>query len=401
MSKLRRGILVAAAVVIAVGLATAVWWLPARREEAPGFLLQTTGASPHEDGPQSVALQEYRGRTLVLDFMGVTCTSCRVVEHEVLAPLWQEYGNRSDFAMLSIDAWAGAAGETEAELVAFQEDSGHPWPYAMDSDATLARYGGYAIPKVVVITPDGRVALDETGAIDAAQVRDAVRASLEGQPPQASLMPASLPALSLVAGLGTFVSPCSVGLVPAYLARVAAPGGRPVVSRLLQLAGGTVLAYAALGLLLWMAGPFLRPHLPAIGLVVVAGMALAGLLLIVRVDWGRLVPKAIQAKAANAGTTGFGVAYGVAAFGCSGPVFLPLLTAAFAASAWTGWASLLLYWAAFAALFLAAAFLVQVGSRSWLGIARRARTLQVASGVLMVAGAFYTAWFYARAYGVS
>jgi hypothetical protein len=176
----------ALAVLAALDLAS-----PQHARVAAPFSLRTTG---YEDGvqgePRTVSLADYRGRVLVLDLMAVSCEACRVQVAQVLRPLWDVHGRDARFAMLSVDTWADPATwgsgladvavgiETESALVGHQRELGLAWPHALDTDGVWRSYDAVALPRLVVVAPDGHMALDAHGLSALPDVERAVAASL-------------------------------------------------------------------------------------------------------------------------------------------------------------------------------------------------------------------------------
>ncbi|MCA1810453.1 MAG: hypothetical protein LC623_00375, partial [Halobacteriales archaeon] len=261
---------------------------------APPFHLVSTGFENGVMGPRvPFGLEDYRGKTLVLDLMAVSCTACRYVTADVLAPLHATYGGRGDFALLSVDAWADpavagdprlgyAGGESEGSLVELQRSSGVPWRHALDTDQVWQKYSAVSLPRVVVIDAAGHVVLDHVGSPSRAQVEAAVRQSLAGQATPVPVLRLGLAGLAFVAGAAAVLTPCTVGLLPAYLALLLRPASGPSPARRvlrggLAAAAGIVTVYAALALAFALAGDALRPWLSRAGPVVGAAMVVAGL----------------------------------------------------------------------------------------------------------------------------
>jgi cytochrome c biogenesis protein CcdA len=215
---------------------------------------------------------------------------------------------------------------------------------------------------------------------------------------------------ALLAGLVVVISPCGVGLLPAYLGLLiedgvkAAPGRR--VAR--AAAGGTVAAaaivalYAVLAAIAWAAGDALRASLPWLGPVLGLALFAFGTAAFFGADWTALGRRLGLGKVdARRGFAAFGAAYGLAGFACTGPVFLPVLVAGFALGAATGLAVFVAYTAAVAGVIVAAALLVAAGEapllRRMLG-----KSVQVhrVSAVVLALGGLYLAWYAAHAYGL-
>lgn len=377
---------------------------------APTFALTSTG---YENGtfqaPVNFTLEDYRGKTLVLDFMAVTCASCRIVTDEVLKPLHAQYGNRSDFAILSIDVWAidslgQAAGETTEGLVSLQQRENTTWRHALDTEGLIQRYGAIGIPLVTVIDPDGRIVYQNNRLPELPDVKDAVQASMAGTASQARIIQASLPALSLLAGLAAVLSPCSVGMLPGYIGNLTRRGTQEPQRRVgpLLAAGalaslGVIALYAALAGLLVAFGAPLRERLDWAGPIVGISMIFVGIASLAGLPWDRLVPMRLKSNP-GAGFFGYGVAYGAAAFGCTGPIFLPLMLTAFLVGPVLGVTAFAAYALGVAVLLVAVAYLIAAGHMAGLHrILPRASRLTKAANLLMVAAGVYLIWFYVRA----
>lgn len=381
--------------------------------QAPPFALTSTG---YENGtfaaPVNFTLEDYRGKTLVLDFMAVTCASCRIVTDEVLKPLQAEYGGRADFAILSVDVWASdafgqAVGEDREGLVALQQRENTTWRHALDTDGLIQKYGAVGIPRLTVIDADGRIVYQNERLPQLGDVEPAVQASLQGTGRQARIIDASLPVLSLLAGLAAVLSPCCVGLLPGYVGNLtrrgiqAAPGAQHRVGPLLAAGAlaslGVIALYAVLAGLLVLVGAPLRERLDWAGPVIGVAMILVGIASLAGLPWGRLVPRRLK-TAKGAGFFGYGMAYGAAAFGCTGPVFLPLMLAAFLVGPVLGVAAFAAYALGVAVLLVAVAYLIAAGHLAGLQrILPRASRLTMVANLLMIAAGGYLLWFYYRA----
>ncbi|HEX2065992.1 MAG TPA: cytochrome c biogenesis protein CcdA [Candidatus Thermoplasmatota archaeon] len=401
------------ALVLAVPAATSLYHAVRVDGPAPPFRLASTGYEGGQAGPRvAFGLEDYRGKTLVLDLMAVSCTACRRVTEEVLKPLQDAHGARPDFAILSVDTWADpavagdpalgyAGGESEADLVALQKESGVAWRHALDTDGVWRKYSAVTLPRIVVIDAAGRIVLDHLGAPSHAQVERAVQQSLAGQATPVPVLRLGLAGLAVVAGAVAVFTPCTVGLLPAYLALLLRPAqaAAPAPARRVLLGGvaaaaGIVTVYGALAVAFALAGAALRPWLSQAGPVVGAAMVAAGLATL----WGKGVGGAGRLAGRLGGRRGFylfGLAFALAGFGCTGPLFLPLLLAGFGQGTGAGILVFLLYAGAVTLLVLAAAAAVAAGLEGRLrGALRHARTVQAAAGALMAGAGAYLVWYF-------
>ena len=412
---MRTGTILAATMAVAlIAVALAGYLLvDAQRttlREAPGFALASTGYENGTFGPPvNFTLQDYRGRTVVLDFMAVTCATCRIVTDDVLKPLQREYGSRDDFVILSVDVWASdafgqAAGETQEGLIALQQRENTTWRHALDTEGLIQKYGAIGIPLVTVIDADGRIVYQNSGMPQRRDVTEAVEAAMAGTASQARILQAGIPALALLAGLAAVLTPCSVGLLPGYIGNLAKTrpqsqkgAVRPFLAAGLLASLGVIALYAILAGLLLVIGAPLRDRLDLAGPIVGAAMIAVGVASLAGLPWNRLVPSRLL-QAPRAGFFGYGVAYGAAAFGCTGPIFLPLMLTAFLVGPAFGLVAFAAYALGVAVLLMAIAYLIAAGHLAGLQrILPRASRLTMVANILMVAAGAYLIWFYYRA----
>lgn len=380
--------------------------------QAPGFELQSTGFEGGTHGEAvNFTLEDYHGKTLVLDFMAVTCATCRIVTKDVLKPLDAEFGNRTDFAILSVDVWAGqplALGETKEELVKLQQEEATSWRHALDSDDMLQKYGAIGIPLLTVIDAQGRIVYQNADFPEHANVRAAVQSALAGTGDTVPIVQTGLLGLSFLAGLAAILSPCSVGLLPAYVGRLASGStekesvpreNRPLapIVQGLAAAAGVIFVYAGLAIALWAAGPVLRNNLEWAGILVATAMVAIGAATLFGLSWSRFIPQSLH-RFKPRGQVGFGVAYGAAAFGCTGPIFVPLMALAFLDGAILGVSAFTAYAFGVAVVLVLVAALVATGNAAGMGriLPRASVVSKVAAGLMVLAG-FYLFWFYGRA----
>lgn len=388
---------------------------------APAFALTSTG---FEDGvlgpPVNFTLADYRGKTVILDLMAVACTSCRDVTAHVLKPIWSQHADqvaRGELAVLSIDTWAdpgtGAAlgGETRATLIQQQRDDGVPWRHALDTDRVWQKYAAVSLPRIVVVDPAGLVVYDQLGTPREREVEAVVEASIAGSAAQVPSLRLGLSGLAAVAGVAAVLSPCSIGLLPTYLALLLAPAAGDenaepqqrvlrrrfaVLRAALACAAGILLVYALLAVLFSLGAASIQAALPRLGPVVAVLMILAGAWTLT--GRGSVFLAKLGARVGHErGLFFFGVAFALCGFGCTGPLFLPILVAGFAISTGAGTLLFLLYAGAVAAVVLAIAAAVEVGAEGPLRRALRhsRRITQVAAATMLLAGV-YLLWYFAR-----
>lgn len=118
------------------------WWrAPSLPERAPAFAL------PNLDG-DTVALSDFAGRTVVLNFWATWCPPCRV---EI--PSFRRFAaNNPDIVVLGV----AVDGEAEA-LREAQRKLGINYPVIRADAATITAYRVRSLPTTVVVRGDGTV----------------------------------------------------------------------------------------------------------------------------------------------------------------------------------------------------------------------------------------------------
>lgn len=403
------------AIALLLGVAAGLsWTLGAQRGgPAPEFTLTSTG---YEDGalgdPVTFSLSDYRGQTVVLDFMAVACTSCRAVTEEVLKPLQER---NPDVVILSIDTWSDPGsgnvfgGETDEYIIRLQQDTDVDWRHARDTDNVYRTYTAWSLPKLAVVDPEGNLVYAKAGTQSLDRVEAAVEAAELGSATPLPSLRLSVLGFAFVAGLACVFTPCGIGLLPAYLALLVEDGARqPAIRRVpralfggLAAAAGIAAVYGAFALVAWAAADSLRAAMPWLGPVLGLLLFGLGITALAGADWSGLVRRLPMRIDGRRGFAAFGMAYGIAGFACTGPLFLPLLLEAFGDSAGTGFLALALYTGAVAAVLVAAAVTVAWGGQALLrGLLRHATAVHKVGALVLALGGLYLAWYSAHAYGL-
>ncbi|MGH2767266.1 MAG: TlpA family protein disulfide reductase [Actinomycetota bacterium] len=129
-------------------------------------------ASPFElsllGQPGSVALEDFAGRVVFLNFWASWCPSCRK-DAPLMQGLWEEYGPRGvQFLGVNVN-------DTREDAVAFEREFGITFPSVFDPVGELAgEYGVVGIPTMFVIGPDGRIDYRFQGRVDPGRFRSVI-----------------------------------------------------------------------------------------------------------------------------------------------------------------------------------------------------------------------------------
>jgi peroxiredoxin len=118
---------------------------------APAFSIET-------DAGGQFALDELRGKVVVLNFFATWCGAC-LMELPHVQKMWDEYKGREDFVLLVV-----GREETAESVAAFRKQHGYSFPMAADPQrAVYARFAKEFIPRTYVISPEGKICFAACG----------------------------------------------------------------------------------------------------------------------------------------------------------------------------------------------------------------------------------------------
>jgi peroxiredoxin len=119
--------------------------LPRQGQPAPAFKVVTTSG-------QSVSMDNYQGRVLVLDFFATWCQPCRKsIPH--LVKMNQKYGKQG------LQILGMSADENGERVVAsFAAEQHINYPVALAGDAVTDVFGVRSVPVMIVIDKKGKIA---------------------------------------------------------------------------------------------------------------------------------------------------------------------------------------------------------------------------------------------------
>lgn len=140
---------------IAIAAMSAFQYLtrPSRGDPAPAFALTAF------DG-RSVALDEYRGKALLLHFWATWCGVCRA-EFPAIDRLVREMGPEG------LEVLAISEDREEGVVRAFLKGAAGEITVALDHGGKVAdAYQSWGVPESVLIGPDGVIAWRRSGAVD-------------------------------------------------------------------------------------------------------------------------------------------------------------------------------------------------------------------------------------------
>ena len=126
-------------------------------------------------------LEEYKGKTILLNFWATWCGPCRS-EMPDLQAVYEDYGNNEkDLVVLGVAAPNLGQEGSEADITAFLEENGYTYPTLMNTDASLFySYGISSFPTTFMIDKDGNVYGYIIGAQSREVFDDIIRQTMDG-----------------------------------------------------------------------------------------------------------------------------------------------------------------------------------------------------------------------------
>ena len=126
-------------------------------------------------------LEEYKGKTILLNFWATWCGPCRS-EMPDLQAIYEDYGkNEKDLVVLGVAAPNLGQEGSAADISAFLEENGYTYPTLMNEDASLFySYGISSFPTTFMIDKNGNVYGYVSGALSREVFEDIIQQTMDG-----------------------------------------------------------------------------------------------------------------------------------------------------------------------------------------------------------------------------
>lgn len=145
----------------------------AQRGDAPDTLPEATLKGFGDQPPVGIA--DYAGQPLVVNFWATWCAPC-VEEMPDLQRVHEQVGDQVTFLGVNVR-------DAPSNAEPFVDELGITYDLAADPDGDYYReIGAMGMPTTLLVTPDGRIAARETGALTAAELRELLADELGVQP---------------------------------------------------------------------------------------------------------------------------------------------------------------------------------------------------------------------------
>ena len=174
----RRGVVLVAAAVVAVGMVALIVVLATREpaqdrdtdsplvgEIAPPLAGDTI--TTVDSMPAAFDLDRLRGQWAVVNFFATWCVPC-ITEHPELVAFSERHAEVGDASVVSV-----VFDDDAADVAAFFEENGGEWP-VIDGEQVILDWAVAAVPESFLVSPDGIVVAKITGGVTAEALDDLI-----------------------------------------------------------------------------------------------------------------------------------------------------------------------------------------------------------------------------------
>lgn len=172
------------AVILAVSglyLAEQYWLKPSTQTTGggPGLMTQLPDAIVYDSDGNEVALSEFRGRPLVINFWATWCLPC-IIEMPFVNRVYNEFRDQ-DVLFIGISEDAGGWPDISSFFVEKNINVDYPIYLDIDQQAAEAFGGIFGLPNTFFVDSDGRITKKHIGIIDIDVLRNSIRALLPSE----------------------------------------------------------------------------------------------------------------------------------------------------------------------------------------------------------------------------
>jgi cytochrome c biogenesis protein CcdA len=301
------------------------------------------------------SLSDHRGKVVYLEFMATWCSDCQKLTKE-LKDVYSHFGN--DIVMISLDI---DKKENPEQLKKYADDNGAKWIFAFPKDfnKVVETFNIHEIPKSFVIDKNGDLTHEFLLSQPSNEIIDKITTTKSGMASTISLNSIPIEILAFAAGIALFMSPCAFPMLPGYVGYYLGMDDQPqqaskkeVLKKALPTgiaaALGILSVFIFIGILVMIIGSPITPFIPLLAPFVAIFIIILGIMMLSNIQYysitnklnaffGKVISKIkfgnmslsdkVNEKEVG-GTFTYGMGYGLAAAGCTLPVFLVIITGA-------------------------------------------------------------------------
>lgn len=398
------GVVILGIVLISAGAVAAV--LSTASEKVPDIAMTDV------DGNE-FSLTDFQDKVVFLEFMATWCPDCHKLTKE-MKDVYSHYGD--DIVIISLDV---SEKDSLEQLKEYKNDYNAKWIFAFpkDMNSVVTTFNIHEIPKSLIIDKDGYLTFEFILSQDSDEIIKKIEATRQGAADPIASYSIPLVLLAFAAGIASFFSPCSFPMLPGYVGyylgkeeqveqkskkeimKKALPGG-------LAAAMGILFVYLFVGTLIMIIGSPILPFIPLLAPLVAVMVIVLGILMLSNVQYyfitnkinkvteiviskirfgNRSLSDKVNEKELG-GIFTYGMGYGLAAAGCTLPIFILIITGALSSGGFLSGMLMFLVYGLGAALFMVAVTLLIAASRDSIinKLKMSTEKIKMASGFIMI-----------------
>lgn len=162
-------------ILAVVGLGLAAYELYAHYTGAEGSEVGRKAPQvslPVVDSEERVALEEFRGKVVLLDFWATWCPPCRE-QMPAVQNLEDDESLSDSVQVLSVNT-DEQGDDPEQKARAYLEEHEYTFTTLLDDGSAASAFGVTQLPTLIVVDPDGQIAYREVGVHSEAELRELI-----------------------------------------------------------------------------------------------------------------------------------------------------------------------------------------------------------------------------------
>jgi cytochrome c-type biogenesis protein len=319
---------------------------------APDYVLTDTNSIEFN-------ITSFQPKTLVIDFMSVTCIPCKEM-YPRLADLLIDANLTGKIEIISVETDHFT---TDQQLSDYAIEHNMTWSVAKAPEGMMEEYGVVSLPTIMIVDGEGKITYLNEGIVtfDTLKEESIKAIAGEGETVHITSYQGFIIGFAIIVAITSFFSPCAFPLLPGYVAHILGLDVRTkdeeedeedeqikekkkkyskyILYPIIGLSGGIgiLVSYLILGIIITATGSVILPYvvyvLPVIGGIFIIFGAL--MFTNFEISFSRILGGLRKQQMKIAGkekdptllrllgsTFLYGLGYGIASLGCNAPIFL-------------------------------------------------------------------------------